>query len=86
MPVYDWRHRTRRPGTPSGLVYDAETGAEIPFMFFWDTETGRVGRYETTADGKLRIVGGRTVEVWEIRKARGSWEEADTPVTLEPCP
>lgn len=82
--VYNWRDKndaatfTER----TGRIFDAATGTEVYGVFYWDTGTNHVGRYQKTPDGKLfeRDASGRPIEVWEFRRLRVEWnDEADTP-------
>jgi hypothetical protein len=74
-------------------VFDAATGQEIRFVFYLNTETGRLGRYEgvilesdfstlkTTFD--VASQSNVPVEIWEDRKVRIEWaDEADVPVLV----
>ena len=74
--VHDWRGGwERRPGK----AFDAATGEPVHFFFFWDEETGRVGRFLPVTGGVIAVhPSGCPVEVWEFRKLRVEWnDEAD---------
>ncbi len=67
----------RKPGFPWHLLAgvrlrDAETREEIPMVFYFDTETGRLGRYATDASGWVLVdaAGDGAAEIWETRNAR----------------
>ncbi len=81
MPEYNWRAKNDRPG--SARFFDTVTGEEVGHVFFWNSDTGRIGRYQRGADGRLLrepAAPQRLLEVWEIRTLRAEWNnEADTP-------
>lgn len=81
MPVYNWRDRNARPG--SARFFDVATGEELGSVFFWDSDTGRVGRYDRGADGTLRRDPNdlrRLAEIWETRSLRAEWnDQVDAP-------
>ena len=59
--IYDWR-KDHYPNITQ--CWDATTGEEIKFVFFLDTDSGQLGRYE--ADGNKTKAG--PIIIWETRQ------------------
>jgi hypothetical protein len=60
----DYRDKANRAGLPTGKVYRADTVEEIPYCFFFDTETGEYRHCLATPDGcSMLLQNGKPVEV-----------------------
>lgn len=83
MPVYNWRDRNV-PTPPPAKFFDAASGEEVRYVFYWDSDTNHVGRFQAGPDGQPLLQGAATLETWEFRKLRIEWEgvgdeQADSP-------
>jgi hypothetical protein len=72
--IYNW-HTSELPPEMRGKNYratDAATGHEVPFVFYYDTETKKVGRYAVDTNGNVMLSFGpgatKPGEVWETRE------------------
>jgi hypothetical protein len=59
----DYQDKAGRAGLPTGKVYRTDTAEEIPFCFFFDTETGEYRHWAAAPDGcSVLVQNGRPVE------------------------
>jgi hypothetical protein len=66
--IYDWRGPLDRPGrcVESLRAFDADTEMDVDYVFYYDAETFRVGRYhDTTRNGFKHLS-----VIWETRALR----------------
>jgi hypothetical protein len=78
--AYEWACRAKR-------VFDADTGEEIRFVFYLNTETCQVGRYVKNVDGKFlmeRDANGQPVikTIWERRSLRVECKDGSQSVSF----